>query len=80
MDKIIINVGYHIVELQVVPSNQLLSPFYIFFEFLLDHHKDQLKDCSIPFFQASGFHMTLGLLTRHEEDEEEDGWEPFAKV
>ena len=28
-------------------------------------------------FQASGFHMTLGLLNRQDEDE---GWDELAKV
>ena len=30
-----------------------------------------------PAFQASGFHMTLGLLNRQDEDE---GWDELAKV
>ena len=54
--------------------------FTFLISFLLPHKSEQSKDCFTPLFQASGFHMTLGLLTRHGEDEEESGWEPFAKV
>ena len=54
--------------------------FSFLISFLLPYKSEQSKDCFTPLFQASGFHMTLGLLTRHGEDEEESGWEPFAKV